>query len=65
MRPRQHAVRLVAAGLRLTRTAVRRGQVFVYRDNGPTTNHSCGRFDRATGAQVHAHVIDAMVNAAQ
>jgi hypothetical protein len=57
--------RAPAAGRHLARTDVQCGQVLVYRDNRPTTNHSCRRFDRATGAQVHPHVIDAMVNAAQ
>jgi endoglucanase len=37
----------------------------VYWDNGPASNHSSGLFDRATGAQAYADVINAIVSAAK
>ena len=49
----------------ITRSAFQHGLVPVYWDSGSTANHASGLFDRATGAQVHADVINAMVNAAR
>lgn len=49
----------------LTKSAYQRGLVPVYWDNGPTTNHTSGLFNRSTGAQVHAATISAIVNAAK
>lgn len=49
----------------LTRSAYQHGMVPVYWDNGPTTNHASGLFNRSTGAQVYPSVISAIVNAAK
>jgi endoglucanase len=49
----------------LTKSAFQRGVVPVYWDNGPTTNHTSGLFNRSTGAQAYPAVISAIVNAAK
>jgi endoglucanase len=49
----------------LTKSAYQHGMVPVYWDNGPTTNHASGLFNRSTGAQVYPSVISAIVNAAK
>jgi endoglucanase len=49
----------------ITRSAFTRGAVPVYWDNGYTSDHTMGLFNRSTGAQVHSGVISTIVNAAQ
>jgi endoglucanase len=49
----------------ITQSAYQHGLVPVYWDNGPASNHSSGLFDRATGAQAYADVINAIVSAAK
>jgi len=49
----------------ITKSAYQHGLVPVYWDNGYTTNHQSGLFDRATGAQAFPDVIAAIVNAAK
>ncbi|UGQ44560.1 glycoside hydrolase family 5 protein [Massilia endophytica] len=49
----------------VTRSAVAHGLVPMYWDNGYTSNHEFGLFDRATGAQAFPDVIGAIVNAAK
>ena len=49
----------------ITQSAFQHGLVPVYWDNGPTSNHNSGLFDRATGAQAYADVINAIVSAAR
>ncbi|MRW91856.1 cellulase family glycosylhydrolase [Duganella sp. FT80W] len=49
----------------ITKSAYQHGMVPVYWDNGPTTNHQSGLFNRSTGAQVYPAVITAIVNAAK
>jgi endoglucanase len=49
----------------ITKSAYQRGLVPVYWDNGPTTNHQSGLFNRSTGAQAYPAVITAIVNAAK
>jgi endoglucanase len=49
----------------VTRAAFTRGVVPMYWDNGYTTNHEMGLFNRSTGAQVYSDVIQAIVNAAK
>jgi endoglucanase len=47
----------------ITKSAYQHGMVPVYWDNGPTSNHSSGLFDRATGAPAYPDVISAIVGA--
>lgn len=47
----------------VTKAAASRGLVPVYWDNGDTANHSCGLFNRASGAQVYPALIKAIVDA--
>jgi endoglucanase len=47
----------------VTHSAYQHGVVPIYWDNGYTDNHQMGLFDRTSGAQVHAGVINAIVNA--
>lgn len=49
----------------VTRAAFTRGIVPVYWDNGYTSDHQMGLFNRSTGAQVHSGVIGTIVNAAK
>jgi endoglucanase len=49
----------------VTRSAYQHGLVPIYWDNGYTDNHQMGLFNRATGAQVHSGVINAIVKAVQ
>ena len=49
----------------ITRSAHQRGLVPMYWDNGYTTNHQSGLFDRATAAQAFPGTIKAIVDAAQ
>jgi len=49
----------------ITRAAFTRGIVPIYWDNGPTTNHSMGLFNRSTGAQVYPSLIATIVGAAK
>ena len=49
----------------ITKSAVQHGLVPVYWDNGYSSNHQMGLFDRATGAQAFPDVITAIVGAAQ
>jgi endoglucanase len=49
----------------ITRSAHEHGLVPMYWDNGVTSNHSSGLFDRATGAQVFPETIAEIVKAAQ
>ncbi|HSW08162.1 MAG TPA: glycoside hydrolase family 5 protein [Aquabacterium sp.] len=49
----------------ITKAAYSRGVVPVYWDNGYTSNHAMGLFNRSTGAQVYADVISTIVNAAK
>lgn len=49
----------------ITRSAYQRGLVPVYWDNGYSSNHQFGLFNRATGAQAFPDVISAIVNAAK
>jgi aryl-phospho-beta-D-glucosidase BglC (GH1 family) len=49
----------------ITRAAYTRGIVPIYWDNGPTTNHSMGLFNRSTGAQVYPSLIATIVGAAK
>ncbi|MEK8033841.1 glycoside hydrolase family 5 protein [Ideonella sp. DXS29W] len=49
----------------ITRSAFTRRIVPVYWDNGYTGDHTMGLFNRTTGAQVHAGVVSAIVNAAK
>ncbi|MGW8392624.1 cellulase family glycosylhydrolase [Pseudoduganella sp. HUAS MS19] len=49
----------------VSRAAFTRGVVPMYWDNGYTSNHQMGLFDRATGAQAFPDVIGAIVNASK
>jgi endoglucanase len=49
----------------ITRAAFTRGIVPIYWDNGPTTNHAMGLFNRSTGAQVYPSLIATIVGAAK
>jgi endoglucanase len=49
----------------ITRAAYTRGIVPVYWDNGYTSNHQFGLFNRSTGAQVYSNLISTIVNAAK
>lgn len=49
----------------ITKSAYQRGLVPMYWDNGPTSNHQSGLFNRSTGAQAYPAAISAIVNAAQ
>lgn len=49
----------------ITRSAFTRGIVPMYWDNGYTSNHQMGLFNRATGQQAFPDVISAIVNAAK
>ncbi|MYM22221.1 cellulase family glycosylhydrolase [Duganella sp. FT135W] len=49
----------------ITKSAYQHGLVPVYWDNGPSSNHQSGLFNRATGAQAYPAVITAIVNAAK
>ena len=49
----------------LTRSAYRHGLVPMYWDNGVTTNHASGLFDRSGATQAYPDTISAIVNAAQ
>lgn len=49
----------------VTRAAFQRGIVPVYWDNGYTSNHQFGLFDRATGQPVHTGLINAIVGEAR
>lgn len=46
----------------VTKSAASRGLVPVYWDNGSTGQHSCGLFNRVTGAQVYPALIKAIVD---
>lgn len=48
----------------VTKAALQNGMVPVYWDSGATGNNASGLFDRATGTQVHADAIAAIVSAA-
>jgi endoglucanase len=48
----------------ITESAHQRGLVPMYWDNGYTSNHQMGLFDRATGAQAYPDVISEIVDAA-
>lgn len=47
----------------VTRSARQRGLVPMYWDNGYTTNHAFGLFNRATGTEAYPALIDAIVEA--
>ncbi|MDG5487023.1 glycoside hydrolase family 5 protein [Sphingomonas sp. BGYR3] len=47
----------------VTRSARQRGLVPMYWDNGYTTNHAFGLFNRSTGAEAYPALIDAIVDA--
>jgi endoglucanase len=47
----------------VTKSAIQHGLVPVYWDNGYTTNHQMGLFNRATGAQGYPSLISTIVNA--
>lgn len=49
----------------VTRAAFTRGVVPMYWDNGYTSNHQMGLFNRAAGTQAYPSVIGAIVNAAK
>jgi endoglucanase len=49
----------------ITHSAYTHGMVPVYWDNGATTNHSMGLFNRNTGAQVYPSLIGTIVGAAK
>jgi endoglucanase len=49
----------------ITKSAYQHGLVPVYWDNGYTTNHQSGLFDRATGAPAFPDVVTAIVDAAK
>jgi endoglucanase len=49
----------------ITKAAYSRGMVPIYWDNGPTSNHTMGVFNRSTGQQVYPTVISTIVNAAK
>lgn len=49
----------------ITRSAYQRGLVPIYWDNGYSSNHQFGLFNRSNGAQAFPDVITAIVNAAK
>ena len=59
------AIAIWATGAQAQTTTYGGGSLPLNMDNGYTSDHTMGLFNRSTGARVHSGVISTIVNAAQ